>query len=119
MVCCWAGAGKRPVSPYLKERGDVRCHPRCIWAWLFGSRSLPGFRDGIFRLDLVPDPDNFTVGVNQERGADDPLHLFAIHRLFAPGAVGQCDDMIRIGQQRKTQTVFAVKFLLGRGFVGG
>ena len=70
-------------------------------------------------LDLVLRQLHLALGVQHHRGADDALRDLALDQLLAPGAVGQCDSVVLVGQEREGQGEVAGEVGQGFGGVGG
>src|SRR5687768_12062683 len=73
---------------------------------------------GVLGADLRPRLLDLPLLVHQERGADDPLVLLAVHRLLAPGAVRLGDRVVLVGEEREPEAVLLVELRLLGGLVG-
>ena len=76
-------------------------------------------RDILIGLHFIKTFQDVSLLVDHERRARHPHHLFAIHHLFLPDAVGFDCDAVRIGKQRKIQALLGDEFLMRcRGVFG-
>ena len=67
-------------------------------------------------LDLVLGQGDVALGVHDDGGADNSLMDFAVDQFLAPGAVGQGDCVVGVGEQREGQREVAAE--AGQGFLG-
>src|SRR5580700_2313110 len=70
-----------------------------------------------FRLHLGKDVLNLAIRPYDERGPHDAHHLLAVHVLHLQHAKRVRDFLVGVGQQRKRQLEFFLKFLLRLGRV--
>src|SRR5258706_5332354 len=70
------------------------------------------FGMGLGVLHRLPVLLHLAVRADDDRRADRPLHLFAVHHLFPPRAVGAHRLSLRVGQQREVQPIPFAEFLV-------
>ena len=58
------------------------------------------------------DRGNFSLFIDDDRGADDAGGFFAVHHFFTVGAIGLVDFEVRIGEEGKVEFVVFAKFLV-------
>src|SRR5262249_52472975 len=91
----WKRIGPHPLSEYLRLNLSVRCENRFSLA---------------VHLDLVKDPSDYSLLVDDERGPLDSHVLTAIHRLLFVHAVEPTDLVSHIGKQREIEVVLVGEF---------
>lgn len=72
-----------------------------------------------FGLDPRKNVLDFAIGTNDESGADDAHHFFAVHIFFLKNAECVGDFFIGVSEEREREVKFILKFLLRFGRVGG
>ena len=68
--------------------------------------------------DMAPDPDDPAVGADQNRCPKYPMEGLAVHRFFAPDAIGLQHLMLFIGSKGNGEFMLVAKRLLRPQWVG-
>src|SRR6187399_3775665 len=119
-VRCQRPAADRPGTTSTSSstnRNGGRCGRTSTGAGRSGN-GLEQVGRGVLRADLRPGLLDLPLLVHEERGADDPQVLLAVHRLLTPGAVRLGDGVVLVGEQWEPEPVLLVEFGLLGGLVG-